>query len=111
MLMKRLKDNALIGVAGVIALALIVTSSIIPGTFASESVPASKGNVSEDAVSRYPIGTAEQTTLEPVYDDSRSRFAETRRTEDDASSTDTVNVSAVHGATTIKASFTVVNPD
>ena len=67
--MKRLKDNALIGMAGLVAIALIVTSGVIPGTFAFDSAPTFEGNVSGNTVSPYPIDTVTQPTPEPEYDD------------------------------------------
>lgn len=109
--MKRLKDNALIGMAGLIAITLIITSGVIPGTFASDSAPTFEGSVSENTVSPDPADTVAQPTAEPEYDDDSSLPTETGPADDDTSLTDTVNVSSFHGAATIRASFTVGDPN
>jgi hypothetical protein len=109
--MKRLKDNALIGVAGFIAIALIATSGVIPGAFASDSAPSHEGNVSGNTVSPHPTDTVTQPTPEPEYGDGSNLSTETGHANDDTSPTDTVNVSSFHGAATIRASFTVGDPN
>jgi hypothetical protein len=88
---KKLKDRALIGVAGLVALALLVTSGIIPWTSASETPPVDEPGVT--------------TSVDGTTADDESGGA------DKDGSVPAQGDGIPTGPGVVRASFTVVGPD
>ena len=107
--MKTLKDKALIGVAGIVAIALIVTSGIIPGTSASPTGPSFEDISSDPTVTTEQADTPTVPVQETETDDGTDMPVETGQADSDPDSAAVIPLS--YGAAVIRASFTVGDPN